>query len=338
MTPTTPRRPCPSSARRRPRPVAGLVAAALTVALTGTGCAELTGDTGTDELQQFLSALSSGDLAGAAALTTDPAAAQETLEANVLAMGFTPTLSAGTPDGDRRPDRDPVTVEITWDMGTAGDDEADDNEADDNEADDDEAGSDPAGGTPGTEGAARIVTTTGEARTTRVGEDWKVEWAPTILDTRLEPGGALAFSEILDYDTSVLDRTGEPLLQWTPVTAVTLAPGAVESADAVAALVNPVVPTITGQTIREGMTEAGDQPYQIVALRPSDIDPIREQLAAVPGVSLPEQGQLIRTDRDLDSPALTGLPDAWTEALQEEGGWTAEIVNPDAEPIELGSA
>ncbi|MCT1514470.1 penicillin-binding transpeptidase domain-containing protein [Dietzia cercidiphylli] len=328
MTPTTPRRPCPSSARRRPRPVAGFVAAALTVALTGTGCAALTGDTGTDELQQFLSALSSGDLAGAAALTTDPAAAQETLEANVLAMGFTPTLSAGTPDGDRRPDRDPVTVEITWDMGTAGDDEADD----------DEAGSDPAGGTPGTEGAARIVTTTGEARTTRVGEDWKVEWAPTILDTRLEPGGTLAFSEILDYDTSVLDRTGEPLLQWTPVTAVTLAPGAVESADAVAALVNPVVPTITGQTIREGMTEAGDQPYQIVALRPSDIDPIREQLAAVPGVTLPQSGDLIRTDRSLTSPAINSLPTAWMDAITAEGGWTAEIVNPDAEPIELGSA
>ncbi|AVZ40626.1 penicillin-binding protein [Dietzia sp. JS16-p6b] len=330
------RRPLTSSARRLPRPAIGIAAAALAAALTGTGCAALTGDTGSDELQQFLSALSSGDLGGAAALTTDPAAAQETLEANVLAMGFTPTLSARTPDGDRRPDRDPVPVEITWDMGTSGNDQADD-EADD-EADDDEAGSDPAGGTPGAEAAPRIVTTTGEARTTRVGEDWRVEWSPTILDTRLEPGGTLAFSEILDYDTSVLDRTGEPLLQWTPVTAVTLAPGAVESADAVAALVSPVVPTITGQTIRDGMAEAGDQPYQIVALRPSDIDPIREQLAAVPGVTLPERGDLIRTDRSLTSPAINNLPTAWMDAIAAEGGWTAEIVNPDAEPIELGSA
>ena len=313
------------------------MAAALAIVVAGSGCAALTGETGSDELQQFLTALEAGDAAGAAALTTDPAAAEETLAANIRSMGFTPTLSAGTPDGDRRPDRDPVTVEITWDMGAAGDDR-DEGGGDGSGGDDDEVGPGPAGGDESANTQTRTVTTRGEAGTTRVGEEWRVEWAPTILDTRLEPGGSLAFSEILDYDTSVLDRTGAPLLQWTPVTAVTLAPDAVASADAVASLVSGAAPTITGQTIRDGMAEAGDQQYQVVALRPSDIDPIREQLRAVPGVSLPEQGQLIRTDRELDSPVLTGLPDAWTEALLAEAGWTAEIVNPGAEPIELGGA
>lgn len=309
----------------------------LAVVVTGSGCAALTGDTGSDELQQFLSALEAGDIAGAAALTTDPDAAQETLEANIRSMGFTPTLDADTPDGDRRPDRDPVPVEITWDMGSAGGDD-DAAGGDGSGGDDDEVGDSPAGGDDGPGAGTRTVTTRGEAATTKVGEEWKVRWAPTILDTRLAPGGHLAFSELLDYDTSILDRTGAPLLQWTPVTAVTLAPDAAGSADAVAALVSAAAPTITGQSIRDGMAEAGDQPYQVVALRPSDVDPIREQLAAIPGVSLPEQGQLIRTDRDLASPALDGLENVWLEALQAEGGWTAEIVNPDAEPIELGSA
>ena len=337
MIRTTPGRPRPTGAPgpRRPhrRPAAGLAAAILAVALAGSGCAALTGDTGSDELQQFLSALEAGDVAGAAALTTDPVAAQESLSANIESMGFTPALSIDTPEGDRRPDKDPVPVEITWDMGVAGD-----GAGDTGQADDDESGADPAGGSGGPSPAPRVVTTTGEASTTKVDDQWKVQWAPTILDTRLEPGGYLAFSEILDYDTSVLDRTGAPLLQWTPVTAVTLAPDAAGSADAVAALVSAAAPTITGQSIRDGMAQAGDQPYQVVALRPSDIDPIRERLAAVPGVSLPEQGQLIRTDRGLRSPVLDGLPDAWLQALQAEGGWTAEIVNPDAEPIVLGSA
>lgn len=310
----------------------GLVAVALSAALAGTGCAALTGDTGSDELQRFLTTLESGDIAGAAALTTDPAAAQETLEANIRSMGFAPTLSAETPEGDRRPDRDPVPVEITWDMGTAGESQNDDDEAGDAAADG------PTTDEDTTSPDARIVTTTGEAGTTEVGEEWKVEWEPTILDTRLEPGGHLAFSEVLDYDTSVLDRTGAPLLEWTPVTAVTLAPDAADSADVVAQLVSGAAPTITGQSIRDGMVEAGDQPYQVVGLRPSDIDPIREQLAAVPGVTLPERGQLIDVDRDLDSPALDGLPNVWTSALSEEGGWTAEIVNPGVEPIEVGSA
>ncbi|WP_404850651.1 penicillin-binding transpeptidase domain-containing protein [Dietzia kunjamensis] len=329
----------PGATRRPDRRAGGLVAAALAVVLVGSGCAALTGDTGADEVDQFLAALNRGDVTGAAALTTDPAAAEETIIASVEGMGL-PAISATTTGDDGRPDRDPVTVEITWDMGAAGaDDEGGENEGGaDGSGDDDEAGSGPAGGDEAAGAGTRSVTTRGEVRTTEVGDQWKVQWAPTVLDTRLAEGGRLTFAEELDWDTDILDRTGEPLMQWTPVTAVTLAPDAAGSADAVASLVSGAAPTITGQTIRDGMAEAGDQPHQVVALRPADIDPIRDQLAAVPGVSLPEQGQLIRTDRDLDSPALDGLPNAWTEALQSEAGWSAQIVNPGAEPIEIGGA
>ena len=316
--------------RREPRRPAGL-AAALVVVMAASGCAALTGDTGADELDRFLDALSRSDVESAAALTTDPVAAQESITASIEGMAW-PTISAATTGNNDRPDRDPVAVEITWDLGTPGgsnDDESDD---------DDEAGSDPAGGSEEAEAGSRVVTTTGEARAVEVEDEWLIEWAPTILDTRLTDGGRLSYAEELDWDTDILDRTGEPLMEWMPVTAVTLAPEAADSADAVAALVSAAAPTITGQSIREGMAEAQGQPYQVVALRPADIDPIREQLAAVPGVSLPEQGQLLRTDRDLDSPVLDGLPNAWTEALREVGGWSAQIVNPGAEPIELGGA
>ena len=318
----------PFRTRRSRSGARGLVAVALAVSLAGTGCAALTGDTGSDELQQFLTTRESGDLAAAAEMTTDPDAARESLESNITAMGFSPTLSTDTPEGDRRPDKDPVPVEITWDIPAPEDDDPESAEGDEPEAGSEDDATE----------QSRTVTTTGEAGTTKVGEEWKVDWAPTILDTRLEPGGSLSFTELMDYDTSVLDRTGAPLFQWTPVTAVTLAPEATDSADAVAGLVDDAEPTITGQTIRDGMAEAGEQPYQVVALRPEDIDPIREQLEAIPGVTLPEQGDLIRTDSDLSSPAIDGLPNAWLDALRAEAGWSAEIVNPGAEPIELGSA
>ena len=286
------------------------MAATLAVVMVGSGCAALTGDTGTDELRAFLDAVTSGDIEQAAAATTDPTAAEQALTASIAGMGY-PAVTATTPDGDRRPDSDPVAVEFTWDL--TPEDAAD-------------------------TAPARTVSTRGEAATVKEGDDWKVQWEPTILDSRLSSGGRLSYAELLDYDTDITDRTGAPLMQWTPVTAVTLAPDATGSADAVAALVSEAAPTITGQSIRDGMAEAGDQPYQVVALRPSDIDPIRDQLAAVPGVSLPERGDLIRTDRELSSPALNGLPDAWLEALQSDGGWSAEIVNPGAEPIELDGA
>ena len=319
-------RPRPNAhARARLRPATGLAAAGLVVVMLGSGCAALTGDTGSDELGQFLSALETGDLAGAAALTTDPAAAEESLTASVAGLGY-PALSTSA-DGDR-PDQEPVPVEFTWNLGDGSGGE--------------EQGDDDNTTTPDTSGEAaadeRIATTSGQAGTVKVGEEWKVQWEPTILDSRLVAGGALAYSDLLDYDTNILDRTGAPLMQWTPVTAVTLAPDAAGSADAVAGLVSGAAPTITGQSIRDGMAEHPEQPYQVVALRPDDIDPIREQLAAVPGVSLPEQGQLIRTDRELDSPVLDGLPNAWTETLQAEGGWSVDIVNPGVEPIEVAGA
>ena len=311
----------------------GLLAAGLVVVMTGSGCAALTGDTGSDELQEFLSTLERGDLAAAAALTTDPAAAEEALTASIAGLGY-PTLTTDTPDGDRRPDQDPVAVEFTWDLGDGEDDAA----GGDGAGDDDEATTGAADTGGGTADGSRTATTSGQAGTVKVDDQWKVRWEPTILDSRLAEGGRLSYAELLDYDTNITDRTGAPLMQWTPVTAVTLAPDAAGSADAVAALVNAAAPTITGQSIRDGMAEAGDQPYQVVALRPSDIDPIREQLAAVQGVSLPEHGQLIRTDRDLESPAMTGLPDAWLQELQASGGWSVEIDNPGAEPIEVAGA
>ena len=311
----------------------GLLAAGLVVVMTGSGCAALTGDTGSDELQEFLSTLERGDLAAAAALTTDPAAAEEALTASIAGLGY-PTLTTDTPDGDRRPDQDPVAVEFTWDLGDGEDDAA----GGDGAGDDDEATTGAADTGGETADGSRTATTSGQAGTVKVDDQWKVRWEPTILDSRLAEGGRLSYAELLDYDTNITDRTGAPLMQWTPVTAVTLAPDAAGSADAVAALVNAAAPTITGQSIRDGMAEAGDQPYQVVALRPSDIDPIREQLAAVQGVSLPEHGQLIRTDRDLESPAMTGLPDAWLQELQASGGWSVEIDNPGAEPIEVAGA
>ena len=311
----------------------GLLAAGLVVVMTGSGCAALTGDTGSDELQEFLSTLERGDLAAAAALTTDPAAAEEALTASIAGLGY-PTLTTDTPDGDRRPDQDPVAVEFTWDLGDGEDDAA----GGDGAGDDDEATTGAADTGGGTADGSRTASTSGQVGTVKVDDQWKVRWEPTILDSRLAEGGRLSYAELLDYDTNITDRTGAPLMQWTPVTAVTLAPDAAGSADAVAALVNAAAPTITGQSIRDGMAEAGDQPYQVVALRPSDIDPIREQLAAVQGVSLPEHGQLIRTDRDLESPAMTGLPDAWLQELQASGGWSVEIDNPGAEPIEVAGA
>ena len=46
-------------------------------------------------------------------------------------------------------------------------------------------------GAGGPAGAARTVTTSGQASTVKVDGQWKVEWSPQVLDTRLAPEGRL---------------------------------------------------------------------------------------------------------------------------------------------------
>ena len=196
MTPSTDRAPARPRSNRGRRSAAGFAAAALAVVMVGSGCAALTGDTGSDELQEFLSTLERGDLAAAAALTTDPAAAEEALTASVAGLGY-PTLATDTPDGDRRPDQDPVAVQFTWDLGD-GEREAGTEGDGDGSIGDDDASTDPTGadGEADATAASRAVTTSGQAGTVKVDDQWKVQWEPTILDSRLATGGRLSYAEL----------------------------------------------------------------------------------------------------------------------------------------------
>src|SRR5690606_13819299 len=100
---------------------------------------------------------------------TDPAAAEEALTASIAGLGY-PTLTTDTPDGDRRPDQDPVAVEFTWDLGDGEDDAA----GGDGAGDDDEAttGASDTGGE--TADGSRTATTSGQAGTVKVDDQWKV--------------------------------------------------------------------------------------------------------------------------------------------------------------------
>ncbi|MBB3038187.1 penicillin-binding transpeptidase domain-containing protein [Hoyosella altamirensis] len=179
-------------------------------------------------------------------------------------------------------------------------------------------------------GEGRIAETVGEADFAETAEGMRLVWSPQLIDTRLEPGGHLVYSDLLDYDTPVVDRNDVPVMTWQTVTVVTLAAGAEASADSVASAVSDAAPTITGSSIREGMAEAEGQSYAVVTLREDAAAPIRDQLAAIEGVQLSEQGRLLTEDRALTTPVLRGLPDAWEETLRAEQGWSVIARNPDS--------
>lgn len=269
----------------------GAVAAGLAVALiTVTASCGLFTDERQETLEAFADALAAGDLAGAAQLTTDPDAASTALQASIDGMGGAArTVSVSAGEGQDSP----AQLITSWDLGEQ-----------------------------------RFAETVGAAGVVETENGMRIEWAPDVLDTRLEDGGRLVYADLLDYDTPVVDRNGMPLMDWQTVTVVTLEAGAEASADAVATLVSDAAPTITGDSIREGMTGADGEDYVVITLRENDVEPIREELAAIEGVQLNEQGRLLTADRNLTSPALRELPDIWEETLREEAGWAVTAQNP----------
>lgn len=295
-----------SRTTRTRRAAAALI---LATGLATTGCSVLRGDDGSTTLKDFVAALSSEDAEAAAQLTTDPQAAAAALDASLAGMtdaaGAAPDVTADY----EYPDDGPAALHVNWKLP------------------------------PGPDGAPREYSGQGRASLTKVDEQWRIQWEPTVLDTQLGAGEHLAFSELLDHSSRVLAADGSELMHWIPVTHVQIpADPAAPVVDEVAALVGQRHPEITGDSVRAGIDaaqadsdqegtggadEAEPSTYTVVTLRADDIAPIREQLAATDQVELLPDQRLVPTGPP--SPALSSVQPALEDKLRAAAGWSVRI-------------
>ena len=275
---------------------------AVTMVLAGCSDAE---DRLDATVRSFAEALSRGDADAAADLTSDPATASATLGELFASLGSDVTFR---PDRVRAVDSEGgFALGATW---TFGPDDAHE----------------------------WTYTTDGEA--TADGQDWKIRWDPAVVAPGLD-AGPLAYSTLVPQPAArVLDRTGAELLTQHVVTLVDLAPDA--DVAAVAALLNPIAPTITAESLAADVGAAAGAPVTAVTLREEDLTPIEAALTALPGVTLRPQLRLLATDRALTSPTLSGLADLWQQRTDAAAGWavTAQtsagpqrVGGQDAEPV-----
>lgn len=275
---------------------------AVTMVLAGCSDAE---DRLDATVRSFAEALSRGDADAAADLTSDPTAASATLGELFASLGSDVTFR---PDRVRAVDSEGgFALGATW---TFGPDDAHE----------------------------WTYTTDGEA--TADGQDWKIRWDPAVVAPGLD-AGPLAYSTLVPQPAArVLDRTGAELLTQHVVTLVDLAPDA--DVAAVAALLNPIAPTITAESLAADVGAAAGAPVTAVTLREEDLTPIEAALTALPGVTLRPQLRLLATDRALTSPTLSGLADLWQQRTDAAAGWavTAQtsagpqrVGGQDAEPV-----
>lgn len=250
------------------------------IVLLVAGCSD-TEDRLTTTVDGFADALSSADTAAAAALTTDPAAA-DVLATLYASLGKDVRFEVS--GVQRQQDAATFALAATWKFGPQ---------------------------------KATEWTYTTQGRAEAEGEDWRIQWDAATVAPGLDQG-PLSFSTLVPQPAArVLDRTGADLLTQHIVTLVDVAPGA--DVTAVAALLNPIAPTITAGSLTADL--AAGKPVTAVTLREEDLAPIQQQLAALAHVTLRPQTRLLATDRALTSPTWAGLAELWQQRTDAAAGW-----------------
>ncbi|PBA08531.1 penicillin-binding transpeptidase domain-containing protein [Mycobacterium avium] len=272
--------------------------ATCTLLLGSTGCSMFNSPEPQDAFNAFADALHRKDSTAAAGDTTDSSAAGPTITSMFDGMGKNATLDVkATPgDGDNT---STATLTYTWSFG------------------------------PGRQ--FHYDTT---AIATKVGEDWKVRWAPALLHPKLRPGVSFQFSENKALLTPVVDRNGQPLLNWQTVGVVTLSRDHIESAAALAPVVARFDDTIAGDSITNQFNGNQDDRVTVIKLREPDLAQVSDQLDAIAGVTVAKQGALLTADPNLHSPAISGLPDVWRKTIDATAGWSVDLVDDQGGPTD----
>jgi hypothetical protein len=267
----------------------------LVCALVAAGCSSQ--PDAQDRFAAFADALQRKDAHAAAALTTDAAAAEPVIAAMFDGMGPSATLqlNAQPADGEHNTD----TLDYRWSFGP---------------------------------GRQLDYLATGTAA--QAGDDWRITWTPTLLHPDLTPGLNFQFSVDSDLQTPVLDRTGQPLLDWQTVGVVTLDRAHQSSAAPLAPLLAPFDPTTTPESIAAQFTGNTDAAVTVIKLRAADLAVVDAQLRQIPGVTVAQQGALLTTDKALNSPAMAELPQLWQDRITKAAGWSVYLVDHTGAPAQ----
>ncbi|BBY31057.1 penicillin-binding transpeptidase domain-containing protein [Mycolicibacterium sediminis] len=265
--------------------------------LGSAGCSLFGGKGPQDAFAAFADAVQRKDAGAAAADTSDPNAAAPVITWMFDGMGKNATLTVQSAEaGD---DENRATLTYTW-----------------------------------TFGPDKSLRYDVNATATQQGDDWRVQWTPTVLHPDLAPGKTFQYSDDKNYLTPVTDRDGQPLMSWQTVGVVTLTRANLASAAQLAPLLQQFAPTITDATIAEQFAGTQDDAVTVVRLRKTDLDVVRDQLAQIPGVTVAEQGALLTDNRDLSSPAIAGLQEIWQQRIDAAAGWSVMLVDEEGRPTD----
>ena len=276
-----------------------------------TGCG-LFGDdepTADEAARSFLTALAGGDNAAAGNATDDPQAATALLDK--VRQALEPSAVSAQVDQVRDPGsgQAEASFTITWTLGE------------------------------GRQWSYPSTLTLLRDESRPPPQRWVVRWSPDTLHPKLAAQQTLAVREQQPDPAPVVDREGAPLLAPERVVSVLLyrqEAGNVRAvADALAAALSPLDPTIAAATIVDGAAKTtGGNGYQVALLREADYQGVKPRIYELPGVRFSLQVRMLPpAGRDFAKQLLPTVRTAVEPQVTGKAGW--RVVTLDAAGAEV---
>ncbi|MFK0251109.1 penicillin-binding transpeptidase domain-containing protein [Amycolatopsis azurea] len=262
------------------------------VGLSAAGCGLFADSGPEDAITGFLDGLSSGDVAAAAFFTDSPDAARSSLE--MARKALSPESIKVAAQKVQRPsgsDNGTATYELTWNL--------------------------PRG---------RVWTYKADAQVYSTQDGWKVRWLPTALHPQLAAQQSIALKSEPPDLAPVLDRDGMPLLRPQNVVSVVLDPAKagdlVAVSDKLGAALNRFEPSVTGQSIRDGVkaVKPGNG-YPVVSLRASSYQEVKPEIYDLPGVRFSQQDRLLPDDKNFGKQVVPSVRALVEDQVEGSAGW-----------------
>ncbi|WP_241384977.1 NTF2-like N-terminal transpeptidase domain-containing protein [Rhodococcus sp. CH91] len=255
-------------------------------------------------VDDFVAALDDRDAAAAAALTSYPNAAQETI--SQVYDG----LSGGTVDYsvtqlvELNDESGYFTLSAAWNFG---------------------------------EGKNWSYQVDGAVRKLAVG--WRVSWDPEVVVPDLAGGRTVHHVRTDAAPPKIFDRAGRLLMEEQTINAVVLDPAEmpdpVDTTTRLASVLAPVAPVVTAQLMQERMQDDPGNRVTAVKLRDQDYQFLEEGITSIPGVEVLQSPTLISADRRISTPLLDSLRSAWQLERDRTAGWAVTLEDPESGPIQV---
>ncbi|MFI5564294.1 penicillin-binding transpeptidase domain-containing protein [Amycolatopsis japonica] len=262
------------------------------VGLSAAGCGLFADSGPEDAITGFLDGLASGDVAAAAFFTDSPDAARSSVEMTRKALSpESIKVAADEVRHSSGADNATATYRLTWNL--------------------------PRG---------RVWTYKADAQLHSTQDGWKVRWLPTVLHPQLAAQQSIALKADPPALAPVLDRDGTPLLRPQTVVSVVLDPAKagdlVAVTDKLGAALNRFEPSVTGQSIRDGVkTLKPGSGYPVVSLRANSYQEVKPEIYDLPGVRFSQQERLLPDDKNFGKQVLPAVRSLVEDQVEGSAGW-----------------